>query len=92
MNAPSPSLRRRSIFPATRYIAVDFHSDPSLAARYVFLFLSSFSLFSLLFSFFLLFSSTLKHSPGKSKREKRENNEHLEPKTFTTNKQKLELT
>ena len=40
----------------------------------------------------ILSISTLKHSPGKSKREKRENNEHLEPKTFTTNKQKLELT
>ena len=34
----------------------------------------------------ILSFSTLKHSPGKSKRENRENNEHLEPKTFTQNR------
>ena len=33
-----------------------------------------------------IFLSTLKHSPGKSKRENRENNEHLVPRTFTLNK------
>ena len=40
----------------------------------------------------MLSLSTLKHSPGKSKRENRENNEHLEPITVTPNKQMLKLT
>ena len=39
----------------------------------------------------ILSFSTLKHSPGKSKRENRENNEHLVPRTFTPNKQNLEI-
>ena len=34
---------------------------------------------------FFYFELGLKHSPGKSKRENRENNENLEPKTFTPN-------
>ena len=34
---------------------------------------------------------TLKHSPGKSKRENRENNEHLVPRTFAPNTQNLEI-